>query len=73
MKIENLEQATGLANKIRNLDLLLSGKQANSWFSVTNRDGDVYTFNEDCSKKIQTILEKERDRLIVEYNRLDRE
>ena len=72
MKIENLEQATGLANKIRNLDLLLSGKQAN-WFSVTNRDGDVYTFNEDCSKKIQTILEKERDRLIVEYGRLDRE
>ena len=45
MKIENLEQATGLANKIRNLDLLLSGKQANCWFSVTNRDGDVYTFN----------------------------
>ena len=73
MKKENLEQDTGLANKIRNLDLLLSGKQANCWFSVTNRDGDVYTFNEDCSKKIQTILEKERDRLIVEYGRLDRE
>ena len=73
MKIENLEQATILAKKIGNLDLLLSGKQANCWLYVGNKDGDVYAFNEDCSKKIQTILEKERDRLIVEYSRLDRE
>lgn len=73
MKLENLEQATKLAKNIENLDLLLTGKQANCWLSVTNRDGNVYTFNEDSSKKIQAILEQERDRLIVEYNRLDRE
>lgn len=73
MKIENLKHATDLAKRIENLDLLLSGKQANCWLSVTNKDGNVYTFNEDISKKIQTILEKERDRLIVEYGRLDRE
>lgn len=73
MKIENLKHATDLAKRIENLDLLLLGKQANCWLSVINKDGNVYTFNEDSSKKIQTILEKERDRLIVEYGRLDRE
>lgn len=73
MKIENLKHATDLAKRIKNLDLLLLGKQANCWLSVINKDGNVYTFNEDSSKKIQTILEKERDRLIVEYGRLDRE
>lgn len=73
MKRENLERATELAKRIENLDLLLSGKQANCWLSVTNKDGNVYTFNEDSSKKIQTILDKERDALIVEYSKLDRE
>lgn len=73
MKLENLECATKLAKKIENLDLLLSGKQANCWLSVINKDGDVYTFDEDSSKKIQTILKKDRDKLIVEYGRLDRE
>lgn len=73
MKIENLKHATYLAKRIESLDLLLSGKQANCWLSVTNKDGNVYIFNEDSSKEIQTILEKERDRLIVEYGRLDRE
>lgn len=73
MKRENLMRATELAKRIENLDLLLSGKQANCWLSVINKDGDVYTFNEDSSKKIQTILEKERDKVLVEYNKLDRE
>lgn len=73
MKRENLKQAISLSEKIQNLDLLLSGKQANCWLSVTNKDGNVYTLNEDRSKEIQTILNKERDRLIVEYNKLDRE
>lgn len=73
MKRENLKRATELATRIENLDLLLSGKQANCWLSVTNKDGNVYTFNEDSSKKIQTILDKERDALIVEYGKLDRE
>lgn len=73
MKLENLECATKLAKKIENLNLLLTGKQANCWLTVTNKDGNIYTFNEEGSNEVQTILKKEREKLIVEYNRLDRE
>lgn len=71
MKIENLGQANSLVKKIRNLDLLLSGKQANCCLSVTNGENDNYTLNEEYSKEIKTVLRKERDRLIIEYHRLD--
>ncbi len=73
MKRENLKRASELSERVENLDLLLSGKQVNCWLSVINKDGNVYTFNEDSSKEVQAILTKERDKLIVEYNRLDRE
>lgn len=73
MKRENLRKACDLDKKIDTIDKLINIKVLNEKLYAVDKYDNVFQLSEEGSNTLIKILEKERNKLVIEYDKLNRE
>jgi hypothetical protein len=73
MKRENLRKACDLDKKIDTIDKLINIKVLNEKLYAVDKHDNVFQLSEEGSNALIKILEKERNKLVIEYDKLNRE
>lgn len=73
MKRENLRKACDLDKKIDTIDKLINIKVLIEKLYAVDKHDNVFQLSEEGSNALIKILEKERNKLVIEYDKLNRE
>ena len=73
MNIRNLSKALDIADRIAAIDPLIKTIKEDGNLKIINPDNDYDRLDKEFNQDLRKLLVKQRDKLIVEYKRLDKE
>lgn len=73
MNIRNLSKALDIADRIAVIDSLIKAINEDGNLKIINANNDYDRLDKEFNQDLRKLLVKQRDKLIVEYKRLDKE
>lgn len=73
MNIRNLSKALDIADGIAAIDSLIKAINEDGNLKIINANNDYDRLDKEFNQVLRKLLVKQRDKLIVEYKRLDKE
>ena len=73
MNIRNLNKALDIADRIAAIDSLIKAINEDGNLKIINANNDYDRLDKEFNQDLRKLLVKQRDKLIVEYKRLDKE
>lgn len=73
MHIRNLSKAQDIADRIAAIDSLVKTINEEGNLKIINSNNDWERLDKEFNQDLRKLLVKQRDKLVVEYNRLDKE
>lgn len=73
MNIRNLSKALDIAGRIAAIDSLIKAINEDGNLKIINANNDYDRLDKEFNQDLRKLLVKQRDKLIVEYKRLDKE
>lgn len=73
MNIRNLSKALDIADRIAAIDSLIKAINEDGNLKIINTNNDYDRLDKEFNQDLRKLLVKQRDKLIVEYKRLDKE
>lgn len=73
MNIRNLSKALDIADRITAIDSLIKAINEDGNLKIINANNDYDRLDKEFNQDLRKLLVKQRDKLIVEYKRLDKE
>lgn len=73
MHIRNLSKAQDIADRIAAIDSLVKTINEEGNLKIINSNNDYDRLDKEFNQDLRKLLVKQRDKLMVEYNRLDKE
>lgn len=73
MNIRNLSKALDIADRIATIDSLIKAINEDGNLKIINANNDYDRLDKEFNQDLRKLLVKQRDKLIVEYKRLDKE
>lgn len=73
MNIRNLSKALDIADRIAAIDSLIKAINEDGNLKISNANNDYDRLDKEFNQDLRKLLVKQRDKLIVEYKRLDKE
>lgn len=73
MNIRNLSKALDITDRIAAIDSLIKAINEDGNLKIINANNDYDRLDKEFNQDLRKLLVKQRDKLIVEYKRLDKE
>lgn len=73
MNIRNLSKALDIADRIAAIDSLIKAINEDGNLKIINANNDYDRLDKEFNQDLRNLLVKQRDKLMVEYKRLDKE